>query len=73
MVAVIPAYEPDEQLEITAMELEALGFAVLVVNDGSAPDKDEIFHRIENYAEVIRHKKKLRQGQSAQDRYEIYP
>ena len=54
MVAVIPAYEPDEQLEITAMELEALGFAVLVVNDGSSPDKDEIFHRYDTLSSEYR-------------------
>lgn len=64
MVAVIPAYEPDEQLEITAMELEALGFAVLVVNDGSSPDKDKIFHRVESYAEVIRHEKNCGKGRA---------
>lgn len=64
MIAVIPAYEPDEQLEITAAELDALGFAVIVVNDGSSPEKDEIFNRIESFAQIIRHDKNCGKGRA---------
>lgn len=57
MIAVIPAYEPDEQLVKTAEELESFGFKVLVVNDGSSPDKADIFKRTERFATVLHHEK----------------
>lgn len=64
MIAVIPAYEPDEQLEKTAKELYDLNFKVLIVNDGSLPDKDDIFRRTESYATVLRHKKNCGKGRA---------
>lgn len=64
MVAVIPAYEPDEQLEKTAGELSDLGFKVIIVNDGSSPDKDGIFGRAESFAVVLRHEKNCGKGRA---------
>lgn len=64
MIAVIPAYEPDEKLIDTARELDALGFKVIVVNDGSSVDKDEIFAEAESYAVVLRHKNNCGKGRA---------
>ncbi len=64
MIAVIPAYEPDEQLVKTAEELESFGFKVLVVNDGSSPDKADIFTRTERFATVLHHEKNCGKGRA---------
>lgn len=64
MIAVIPAYEPDEQLVKTAEELEGFGFKVLVVNDGSSSDKDGIFAKTERFATVLRHEKNCGKGRA---------
>lgn len=64
MIAIIPAYEPDEQLVRIATELDDLGFKVLVVNDGSSPDKAEIFRRVESKAVVLRHEKNCGKGRA---------
>lgn len=64
MTAIIPAYEPDEQLVKTAAELDDLGFNVIVVNDGSSPDKDDIFRQTEAFAVVLRHEKNCGKGRA---------
>lgn len=64
MIAIIPAYEPDEQLTIIAAELCALGFKVLVVNDGSSPNKAEIFERVKEYGTVLSHNNNKGKGRA---------
>lgn len=64
MIAVIPAYEPDEQLVKTAKELYDLNFNVLVVNDGSSADKDDIFGKVKSFATVLRHEKNCGKGRA---------
>lgn len=64
MIAVIPAYEPDEQLKKTAAELDDLGFKLIVVNDGSSADKDGIFDALEEFAVVLRHEKNCGKGRA---------
>jgi putative flippase GtrA len=64
----IPAYQPDEKLIRTAGELSESGrFArILVVNDGSSPDKDEIFGQLEGTPGVtlLRHAVNRGKGQA---------
>ncbi|MBR3436548.1 MAG: glycosyltransferase family 2 protein [Lachnospiraceae bacterium] len=52
-VAVIPAYEPNEQLLKLAEEAHQNGFFLLIVDDGSGPDYAEIFSKVEGYGKLI--------------------
>ncbi len=45
-IALIPAYDPDEQLVELVRNMKQEGFDVVVVDDGSAADKKEIFQAI---------------------------
>lgn len=64
MIAIIPAYEPDEQLVKTAEELNGLGFKLIIVNDGSSPDKDDIFGKAESFGVVLHHEKNCGKGRA---------
>ena len=46
MVVVIPAYEPNEELENLVSELNCMNYRIVIVNDGSSPDKNVIFERL---------------------------
>lgn len=52
-LVLIPAYEPDEQLVRLAKELHRHGLQVLVVDDGSGKDYQDVFNRTAQYATVI--------------------
>lgn len=52
-LVLIPAYEPDEQLVTLTQKLHAEGLQVLVVNDGSGKEYQDIFSRTAQYATVI--------------------
>ena len=53
---VIPAYEPDEKLIALLDELkEKTDFRLIVVNDGSKPDKQPIFKEAEKRAVLLVH------------------
>ena len=52
-VVLIPAYDPTPALADTARDLHALGFAVLVVNDGSHSEYAPIFEAAGGYARII--------------------
>lgn len=64
MIAVIPAYEPNESFEKIASELKALDYKVVVGDDGSLPDKQIQFDRIKKYAIVLRHTKNRGKGRA---------
>lgn len=49
----IPAYEPDEELVRLAEGLQAEGFSVLVVDDGSGEAYAEVFRQAGGYATVV--------------------
>ena len=53
-IALIPAYMPDEALVEISMELKEREFSVIVIDDGSGADFDDIFERASKYAKVIR-------------------
>ena len=61
-IVLIPAYEPDEKMIGIASELNNEGFTVIVVNDGSKPECDEYFSKVEKFASVIRHEKNKGKG-----------
>ena len=56
MIVVIPAYEPDEKLIGVVKELnEKTEYSVIVVDDGSGEEYQEIFRAVESMAYVLRH------------------
>lgn len=61
-VVLIPAYEPDNHLIEVTKQLSEMGFAILVVNDGSSDNFNEVFEQTENYATVISHEKNMGKG-----------
>lgn len=56
MIVLIPAYQPDEQLVLLAKRFsEQTDFSLVVVNDGSSPDKDAVFAALPPEVTVLRH------------------
>lgn len=45
-IALVPAYNPDETMLSVVSGLEAKGFEVVVVNDGSGKEYDEVFNKL---------------------------
>lgn len=62
MIALIPAYKPDRKLISLAEELDSLGFSVVIVNDGSGEEHDEIFRAVSGTAAVIAHEQNRGKG-----------
>lgn len=54
-IVVIPSYMPCEKLIGLVDDLHAMGFIIVVVNDGSTPDRDPIFHTVSSKASVVYH------------------
>jgi len=52
-IALIPAYEPAEALLTMAKELKDQNLKVLVVNDGSPAEYNDLFERVKEYADVL--------------------
>lgn len=52
-VVLIPAYKPDKELLHVVDELKDLGFALVVVNDGSGEDYKEIFEAVSTKAHLV--------------------
>lgn len=55
-LALIPAYMPDDALTKIAKELKSRDFSVIIIDDGSGKDYDEVFENAQEYAKVIRYK-----------------
>lgn len=62
---VIPAYQPDFNL-LTLIEKihKKCDFSIIVIDDGSSPECQEIFARAENYGTVLRHQVNQGKGQA---------
>lgn len=52
-IVVIPAYQPSEILIHLATDVLAVGYGVVVVDDGSSPDKQWIFKKLETMPDVV--------------------
>lgn len=61
-IALIPAYEPDENMVSVARELKDKNFEVVIVNDGSGEDKDSLFVQATKYGTVISHEQNEGKG-----------
>ncbi len=56
MIVVIPAYQPDDKLYQLVISLkETIDYPIVVVNDGSSPDRAELFDSLTPYAKVLTH------------------
>ncbi len=53
IIALIPAYQPDEKLELLVRELSKRKFTIVVVNDGSGKKYSDIFKSISCKAVVL--------------------
>lgn len=58
----IPAYEPDAQLIALTKRLKEEGFTIVVVDDGSGPNYQEIFAATKEYAHILIHQKNRGKG-----------
>ncbi|MBQ3264579.1 MAG: bifunctional glycosyltransferase family 2/GtrA family protein [Ruminococcus sp.] len=63
-IALIPAYMPDEKMVGIVWELYTRGFAVVIVNDGSPREFDDLFEKSSGYAQIITHKENKGKGEA---------
>lgn len=54
-IALIPAYCPEDRMIGLVKELDTRGFAVVVIDDGSGEEYDELFTAAQQYASVKRY------------------
>ena len=52
-LVVIPAYQPSEILIDLVKNVIAVGYGVIIVDDGSSSDKQWIFEKLKNMPDVI--------------------
>lgn len=64
MVAVIPAYEPNQMLIQLVQQLKKLKFSVLLIDDGSSIEKQSTFDRLQKMAVVLHHSKNYGKGRA---------
>lgn len=63
MIVIIPAYQPDEKLLKLVKDLrEDTDYPLLIVNDGSSPDKAPLFDTLAAYATVLTHPVNMGKG-----------
>lgn len=62
VIALIPAYQPNENLKILVNELKKRKFRIVIVNDGSEEKYTEIFKKISDKATVLSYQKNLGKG-----------
>lgn len=71
-VVLIPAYKPDERLCILAENLKS-SYSVLIVDDGSGKDFDEVFEKCMQYATVLRYEVNRGKGGAMKYAFERIP
>ena len=68
---VIPAYEPDDKLIAVVEELTTrTDYRLIVVNDGSGDDKDEIFDKVKDKAALLEHEVNRGKGAALRTAFE---
>ena len=63
-IALIPSYEPDQNLVELARKLREEGFTVIVVDDGSGTNFKNIFESVSRFATVLTHEHNRGKGQA---------
>ncbi len=61
-IALIPAYQPTEALLHLLKTAKKTGFELIVVNDGSSPETENIFRLAAMYATILNHPKNYGKG-----------
>lgn len=61
-VVLLPAYNPNIMMLTSLRELSKNGFGILVVNDGSAKEFEELFVEARKYAVVLSYEKNMGKG-----------
>ena len=70
MIVVIPAYQPDEKLYALVHSLkEQTDYPILIVNDGSSPDKTPLFDSLRDQAVVLTHEVNRGKGAALKTAY----
>ncbi len=65
MIVLIPAYQPDEQLLLLVDRfIQQTDFSIVVVNDGSAPDKAAIFEQLPETVTLLTHPQNCGKGRA---------
>ncbi len=65
MIVLIPAYQPDEQLVMLVDRfVKQTDFSIVVVNDGSSPEKSAIFTQLPDTVTVLTHEKNGGKGRA---------
>lgn len=65
MIVLIPAYQPDEQLVMLAQRLtENTDYHIVVVNDGSASEKDAVFAQLPATVTLLKHEQNCGKGRA---------
>ena len=54
-IALIPAFEPESKIISLTEELKNRGFEVVIVDDGSGPEYEDLFDRLSQDANVLTH------------------
>lgn len=73
VVILIPSYEPDHYLVDTVKKLTSEGFPILVVNDGSSSEYDEIFNKVQEHASYIKYDVNRGKGNALKEGYKNIP
>lgn len=63
-IALIPAYQPTEQLITLLHEAKSKGFQIVVVDDGSNKSTNDIFVSAARFGTVLRHVENMGKGQA---------
>ena len=61
-IALIPAYCPCECLADIARDLSRKDYSVIIINDGSGSEYDQIFSRAGEFAQIVEHGKNRGKG-----------
>lgn len=63
-IVLVPAYQPGDRLLTLVKELADHRFTVLVIDDGSGKDYDNIFNSVDAYATVLRYEPNRGKGEA---------
>lgn len=63
-IALIPAYQPTEQLISLVQEAKSQGFQIVVINDGSSTGANDIFESTARFGTVLHHMENMGKGQA---------
>ena len=63
-VALIPAYQPNSDMAQLVQEIKDTGFQIVVVDDESSPEKEEVFRMAAKNAVILKHNENRGKGRA---------